>query len=78
MEEIIDWAAHLEHLQTVFHKFDADAVISEPVLIRLFCNGLRPSIHAQAKQKSFSKNTWDQAIRKAITAEAKATLNLSF
>ena len=45
----MDWAAYLEHLQTVFREFDANTVISELVLIRLFCNGLRPSICAQAK-----------------------------
>ena len=47
----MDWSAHLGHLQTVLWEFDANAVISEPVLIRLFCNGLRPSICAQAEQK---------------------------
>ena len=47
----MDWVAYLEHLQTVFCKFDADAVISEPALIRLFCNSLRPSIFVQVKQK---------------------------
>ena len=72
----MDWAAYLEHLQTVLREFLADAVISELVLIRLFCNGLRPSTRAQAKQKGRRKNTWDQAIKKAITAEAKAALNL--
>ena len=51
-------------------------MISEPVLIRLFCDGLRPSIHAQAKQKSCQKDTWDQTIKKIITAKAKAALNL--
>ena len=51
-------------------------VILEPVLIRLFCNSLRPYIRAQAKQKDCQKNTWDQGIKKAITAEAKAALNL--
>ena len=45
-KEVMDWAAHLEHLQTVFREFDADTVISEPVLIRLFRDGLRPSIRA--------------------------------
>ena len=72
----MDWAAHLEHLQTILCEFDADAVISKPVLIRLFRNGLRPSICAQAKQEGCQKNTWDQAIKKTITAEAKAALNL--
>ena len=70
-------AAHLEYLQTVLWEFDADAVISEPVFIRLFCNGLKPSIHAQAKQKDRQKDNKDQAIKKAITAEAKVALNLS-
>ena len=45
----MDWAAHLEHLQTIFYKFDTNAVISKLVLIRLYCNSLPPSICAQAK-----------------------------
>ena len=76
LEEIMDWVAHLEHLQTIFQEFDANAVISEPVVIRLFRDGLRRSIRAQAEQEGRQKDTWDQAIKKAITAEAKAALNL--
>ena len=72
----MDWAAHLKHLQTVFQKFDGDTVISELVCIRLFCNGLRPSIRAQAKQESRQKDIWDQVMKKAIMTEAKAALNL--
>ena len=55
----MDWAAHLEYLQTVLWEFNTNAVISEPVFIRLFCNGLRPSICTQAKQKVCQKDTWD-------------------
>ena len=55
----MDWAAHLEHLQTLFQKFDVDAVISELVLIRLFYDGLRPSICTQNKQDSRWKDTWE-------------------
>ena len=40
----MDWAAYLEHLQTVPQEFDTDAVILELVLIPLFCNGMRLSI----------------------------------
>ena len=50
LEKVMDWAAHLEHLQTVLWEFDADAIISKPVLICLFCNGLQTFIHAQVKQ----------------------------
>ena len=74
----MDRAAHLKHLQLVFQKFDADAVILEPVLISLFRNGLKPSIRAQAKQKDHQKDTWDWTITKTIIVEAKAALNLPF
>ena len=36
----MDMPAHLEHLQTVFCKFDADVVILELVLIRFVSNSL--------------------------------------
>ena len=51
-------------------------MISEPVLIRLFCNGWRPSICSQTEQEVCQKNICDQGTRKPITAEAKAALNL--
>ena len=53
----MDWTVYLEYLQTIFCKFDANVVIVEPVLIRLFRNGLRPSIRAQAKQNGCQKDT---------------------
>ena len=72
----MDRIAHLKHLQTVFREFDADEVISEPVLICLFCNSLRPSFCAQTKQDGCWKDIWEQAIKKAIITEAKTALNL--
>ena len=45
-------------------------------MIRLFRDGIRLSIRAQAKQEGRRKDTWDQAIKKAIMAESKAALNL--
>ena len=53
----MDWATHLKYLQTVRQEFDADVLISEPMLIHLFCNRFRPSIRAQAKQKGCQKDT---------------------
>ena len=72
----MDWVAYLKHLQTVFRKFDANVVILEPVLICLFYDGLRLSICIQAKQEGHWKKIWEQAIKKAITTEVKATFNL--
>ena len=59
LEEVMDWAAHLDHLQTVFWEFHNNVVILEPVLIRMFRNGLQPFIRAQAKQDSRWKDTWE-------------------
>ena len=72
----MDWAAYLEHLQTVLQEFNIDKVILEQVLIRLFRNGMWLSIRAQAKENGYWKDTWEQTIKKAITAEAKAALKL--
>ena len=53
-------------------------MISEPVLIRLFYNSFQPFIYAQTKQNGHWKDTWEQAIKKAITVEVKAVLNFPF
>ena len=34
LEEVLDWAAHLEHLQAVFLKFDLVATLNEEIMIR--------------------------------------------
>ena len=52
-------------------------MISEPVLICLFRNGLRSPIRTQAEQKGCWKDTWNQTIKNTITHKAKAALNLS-
>ncbi len=46
-EEVLDWAAHLEHLQAVLKEFDPSGAPNETILIRYFREGLRPSIQAQ-------------------------------
>ena len=71
-EEVMDWAAHLEHLQTVLKEFDPVAAPNEEVLIRYFRDGLRPSIRAQVDEHGRDLDIWEEAIEKAIDAEAKA------
>ncbi len=46
-EEVLDWAAHLEHLQVVLKEFDPSDALNETTLIRYFREGLRLSIQAQ-------------------------------
>ena len=44
LEEVQDWAAHLEHLQSILLEFDADCAPLEGQLGRTFYDWLRPSI----------------------------------
>ncbi len=44
LEEVQDWAAHLEHLQSILLKFDANNTIGEDQLSQTFYDGLRPLI----------------------------------
>ena len=47
----MDWAAHLEHLQTVLREFDFAAAPNQEDLICYFCDNLRPSIRAQTDEQ---------------------------
>ncbi len=44
LEEVQDWAAHLEHLQSIPLEFDDDCALLEGPLGRTFYDGLRPLI----------------------------------
>lgn len=72
LEEVMDWAAHLEHLQSILKEFDPSAVPNEETLIRYFRDGLRPSIRAQLDERGRHLDNWEEAIEKAVDPEAKA------
>ena len=75
-EDVLDWAAHLEHLQAVLREFDSVAAPNDDSLIRYFREGLRPSIRAQLDARGRDLDSWDEVVEKAVDAEAKASLQL--
>ena len=68
----MDWAAHLEHLQTVLKEFDSAATPNDKVLICYFRDRLRSFIRAQTDERGRDLDTWEEAIKKVIDAELKA------
>ena len=56
-EEVIDWAGHLKHLQTMLKEFDLAAGPNEELLICYFPNGLRLSIWAQSNKQGQDLDT---------------------
>ena len=75
-EDVLDWAAHLEHLQAVLGEFDPVAAPNDDSLIRYFREDLRPSIQAQLDARGRDLDSWDEVVEKAVDAEAKASLQL--
>ncbi len=77
-EEVLDWAAHLEHLQVVLKEFDPTGAPNETTLIRYFREGLRPSIRAQLDHRGRDLDGWEEVVEKAGDVEAKANLQPPF
>lgn len=74
MDEVQDWALHLKHLQAILIEFDTDGAPEESDLIQFFCEVLKPLIKAQIEQRGRKLDNWDELVKKAIDAEAKASL----
>ena len=73
-ESALDWASHLEHLQSILLEFDADGAPREPTMIRYFREGLKPSIKAEIDQRDRELDSFEELVQKAVNAEAKAAL----
>ncbi len=72
-EEVQDWAAHLEHLQSILQEFDANNAPREGQLGRTFYDGLRPSIKLWIADIG-KDMPWDDLIRAANKAETRAKI----
>ena len=78
LEEVQDWASHLEHLQSILVEFDADGALVKSNLIRFFREGLKPLIRAQIEPRSQKSDSWDELVEKTVAVEAKANLQPSY
>ena len=76
-KEVLDWAAHLKHLQAVFQEFDPAAIPKEEIMVRCFLEGLKPSVRPQLDIRGRDLNSWEEAVEKAVNAKAKAMLQSS-
>ena len=78
IEEVQDWASHLEHLQSILVEFDVDGALGKSNLIQFFQEGLKPLIKAQMEPRSQEYDSWDELVKKTVAAEAKANLKPSY
>ncbi len=73
LEEVQDWAAHLERLQSILLELDANNALGEGQLGRTFADGLRPLIKLWITNIG-EDMPWDDLIRAANKAEARAKI----
>ena len=71
---MLDWAAHLEHLQSILLEYSPVGVPTKPTMLRYFREGLKPSILAELEHRDLKLESFDQIVKKAVDAEAKLTL----
>ncbi len=76
LEEVQDWAAYLEHLQSILLAFYANNAPRKDQLGRTFYDGLRPSIKLWIVDIG-EDMPWDELIRAANKAEARAKIQSS-
>ena len=76
-KKVMDWAAHLEHLQIMLREFDSAATLNEEVLICYFYDGLKPSIQAEINKRGWDLDTWKEAIKKPLMLRLKQLVSLS-
>ena len=72
-ELVLEWAAHLEHLQLILLAYNPVGVPAEPTMLRYFREGPRPPILAELQNEDLELESFVQIIKKTVIAEAKAS-----
>ena len=75
LEEVRDWASHLQHLQSILSEFDRTP--DELTMICYFREGLKPSIKVEMEQQDRESMDFEEMVQRAVNAEAKAGLRSS-
>ena len=71
---MLDWAAHLEHLQSILFEYDLVGAPTKPTMLRYFWKGLKPLVLAELEHQDLELESFDQMVKKAVNAEAKSAL----
>ena len=73
-ESAFDWASYLKYLQSILREFDSDGAPGEPTIIRYFREDLKPFIQVEMEQRGCELDSFEELVKKAKDAEAKAAL----
>ena len=71
---MLDWAAHLEHLQSILLEYDPVGASTKPRMLKYSREGLKSSILAELEHPDLELENFDQMVKKAVDTEAKSAL----
>ena len=71
---VLDWAAHLEHLQSILLEYDPVGAPTELTMLRYFWEGRNPSVLAELEHRDLELESFNQMVKKAVNAKAKSAL----
>ena len=73
-KSVLDWVAHLEHLQSIRLEYDLIGASTKSTMLRYFREDLKPFILAELEHWDLELESFNQMVKKAVDAKAKSTL----
>ena len=73
-DSVLEWAAHLKHLQSILLAYDLIKALAKPTMLRYFQEGLQSSILVKLQNKVHKLENFFQIVKKAVTVKVKANL----
>ena len=71
---MLEWTAHLKHLQSILLAYNPVKAQAESTMLRYFQEGLRLSILAELQNEDHELENFLQIVMKAVAAKAKANI----
>ena len=71
---VLDWTAHLKHLQSILLEYDPVGASTKLTMLRYFHKGLKPSVLVELEYRNLELESFDQIIKKAVDANIKSAL----
>ena len=68
---MLDWAAHLEHLQSILLEYELVGAPTKPTMLRYFRKSLKPFVLAEVEHQNLELESFHQMVKKAVDAKAK-------
>ena len=75
---MLDWAAHLEHLQSILLEYNLVGALTKLTMLRYFRKGLKSSVLVELEHWDLELESFDQIVKKAVDTEAKSALRPCF